>query len=76
MISKVSECQRCYSKEICVLSAISLESDIKLKSPAGQFNAFYEIENKTSNEIKAYFKKFVECITLEQSEERQSMLKP
>jgi hypothetical protein len=51
------------------LSAISLEAGIERKAPAGQFRAFEEIESRTSKEVKEYFKKYLECIQLEQSED-------
>jgi hypothetical protein len=37
MISRVSECKGCFSKEVCSLAAISLEGDIPRKPPTGQF---------------------------------------
>lgn len=40
MISRVSECKGCFSKEVCSLAAISLEADKPLKAPTGQFQAF------------------------------------
>ena len=35
MITRVSECKMCFSKEVCTLAAISLESDIPRKAPVG-----------------------------------------
>jgi len=74
MISRVQECKGCFSKEVCTLAAISIEADIPRKAPIGQFPAFQEISARATEKIKAYFKKFIECINLEQSAEmdRQS----
>ena len=74
MISRVSECKMCFSKEVCTLAAISIEADIPRKAPVGNFPAFQEIANRSTPQIKSYFKKFIECINLEQSAEidRQS----
>jgi len=70
MIARVSECKTCYSKEVCSMAALSLETDIERKAPVGQFNAFIDIDKKATVEVKAYFKKFIECINLEQSAEQ------
>ena len=40
MISRVSECKMCFSKEVCTLAAISIEADIPRKAPVGNFPAF------------------------------------
>ena len=74
MISRVSECKMCFSKEVCSLAAISIEADVPRKAPIGNFPAFQEIQQRATREIKSYFKKFIECINLEQSAEmdRQS----
>jgi len=74
MISRVSECKQCFSKEICSLAAISLEEKVERKEPVGQFKVFAEIQQKATAKVKEYFKKFIECISLEQSSEidRQS----
>jgi len=74
MISRVQECKGCFSKEVCTLAAISIEADIPRKDPVGKFPAFQEINQRATKEIKSYFKKFIECINLEQSAEmdRQS----
>lgn len=74
MISRVQECKMCFSKEVCTLAAISIEADIPRKAPVGNFPAFQEIAQRATREIKNYFKKFIECINLEQSAEmdRQS----
>ena len=69
MISRVQECKGCFSKEVCTLAAISIESDIPRKAPVGHFPAFMEIAQRATKEIKNYFKKFIECINLEQSAE-------
>lgn len=69
MISRVSECKMCFSKEVCTLAAISIEADIPRKAPVGNFPAFQEIANRATPQIKSYFKKFIECINLEQSAE-------
>ena len=37
MISKLQECKYCYTKDACVMSAISLEADIPREAPVGQF---------------------------------------
>ena len=37
MISRISECKMCYSKEICSLAAISLEAEVPRPAPTGQF---------------------------------------
>jgi hypothetical protein len=52
------------------MAALSLETDIERKAPVGQFNAFIDIDKKATVEVKAYFKKFIECINLEQSAEQ------
>lgn len=70
MISRVQECKGCFSKEVCTLAAISLEADIPRKAAVGNFPAFLEIESRATPEIKAYFKKYIECINLEQSAEQ------
>jgi len=44
MISRVSECKGCFSKEICSLAAISLEERVERKAPVGQFETFKEIQ--------------------------------
>ena len=74
MIRDVYQCKMCFSKEVCTLAAISIEADIPRKAPVGQFPAFQEIQQRATVEIKSYFKKFIECINLEQSAEmdRQS----
>ena len=51
------------------MAAISIESDIPRKAPVGHFPAFMEIAQRATKEIKNYFKKFIECINLEQSAE-------
>ena len=70
MIARVSECKQCFSKEICSLAAISLEADVPRKPPIGQFQTFIDIQNKATAKVKEYFKKFVECINLEQAAEK------
>lgn len=40
MISRVSECKMCFSKEVCSLASISLEADVPRKPPTGQFQTF------------------------------------
>lgn len=74
MISRVSECKGCFSKEVCSLAAISLEADIPRKPPTGQFQGFQDIQQKATPQIRQYFKRYIECINLEQSAEldRQS----
>jgi hypothetical protein len=69
MISKISECRGCFSKEACTLVAISIEENIPRPPPVGQFPVFNEISSQADETIRAYFKKFIECITLEQSVE-------
>ena len=49
--------------------AISLESEQERKYPAGQFQTFTDIQQSTSQEVKDYFKTFMECIHLEQGAE-------
>lgn len=51
------------------MAAISLESSKKRKAPVATFPAFEEISNRTSSLIRQYFKKFIECINLEQTAE-------
>ena len=70
MIARIQECKQCYSKEVCSIAAISLEPDIPRVAPVGQFSAFNDIEKKATTEVKSYFKKFIECINLEQSAEQ------
>ena len=65
MINKTSECKNCYANKICSLAALSIEEKIERRPGAGQFPVFQEMQEKLSQEIKAYFKKFVECISLE-----------
>ena len=60
----------CFSKEICSLAAISLEADVVRTAPTGQFQVFQEIQQKATPKVKEYFKKFIECINLEQSAEK------
>ena len=69
MIKKIEECNFCFSKEVCSLAALSLEADIHRKAPAGHFDEFQIVEQKATPQIKAYFKRFVECINLEQTAE-------
>jgi len=40
MYNRVSECTRCYSKEVCSLLAISVEEDIPRDPLAGKFKEF------------------------------------
>jgi hypothetical protein len=35
MVSRVSECKFCFSKEVCSLCAISIEENVERKPPAG-----------------------------------------
>jgi hypothetical protein len=74
MISRVSECKMCFSKEVCTLAAISLEADVPRKAPTGQFQTFQDISNSATTQVKSYFKRYIECINLEQGAEmdRQS----
>lgn len=65
MSNRISDCKSCFSQEICSLSAIALEYDVERNENAGQFQKFQEINQTATIEIKQYFKKFIECITLE-----------
>ncbi len=65
MINKVSECKNCFANKICSLAALSIEENIPRRQGAGQFPVFLDFQEKLTPEIKAYFKKFVECISLE-----------
>jgi hypothetical protein len=56
MVTNRKECEYCFAKSYCLLSASSLESDSSLPSS-------YQVKP----EVQHYFKKFYECIALEQS---------
>lgn len=70
MITRTSECKGCFSKEVCSLAALSLEDSASRKPPMGEFPAFLEMQKKITVETKEYFKKFIECINIEQSAEQ------
>jgi hypothetical protein len=65
MIAQTSQCERCFSKTLCSQVAISLEEGITKKPNAGNFKEFKSIEEKSTPEIKKYFKKYIDCINLE-----------
>ena len=69
MSKKKNTCERCFSKEVCSIAALSLESESKRHPDAAKFEIFKEISEKATLQIRRYFKKFVECINLEQSAE-------
>ena len=69
MSKKKNTCERCFSKEVCSIAALSLESESKRHPDSAKFEMFKEISEKATLQIRRYFKKFVECINLEQSAE-------
>jgi len=71
MITRPSECQGCFSKEVCSLSALSIEDSSRRDPKAGQFDVFKDMEANVKPEVRAYFKKWFECINLEQTAEQE-----
>ena len=69
MIKRPSECKGCFNKEVCSLSAISLEENVERDPLMGQFPTFQDMLSKVTQEVKEYFKKYIECINLEQNAE-------
>ena len=54
------ECQNCFVKGVCNMSFQALESDQKPTEFAKDF------PNQATDTVKEYFRRFVECVTLEQ----------
>jgi hypothetical protein len=75
MITRTSECKYCFQKTICSLAALSLEDEHPLahkrSGQQGNFPAFLEMQATLTQDIKMYFKKFIECINLEQNAENE-----
>lgn len=61
----------CYSKEICSLSAISLENDLNRQNT---FEVFEDVKQMTTEASRNYFKKFIECTNLEQASEKNRQI--
>jgi hypothetical protein len=75
LITRTSECKFCFQRNVCSLTALSIE-DVhpqgpRRKGPQGQFPAFLEMQASLTEEVKAYFKRYVECINLEQNAETE-----
>ena len=75
LITRTSECKFCFQRNVCSLAALSIE-DVhpqgpRRKGPQGQFPAFLEMQASLIEEVKAYFKRYVECINLEQNAETE-----
>ena len=70
MISNIDDCKYCFQKDICALSNLAFEADQEKQGAQGQFQGYLEIEQKIKYPIRKYFKRFVECITLEENSEK------
>ena len=70
MITRPYECNKCYSQGVCSLAALSIEENIPRKYPMGEFPTFKDMQATLTPEVKSYFKKFTECINIEQATEQ------
>jgi len=79
MITRTSECKNCYQRKVCSIAALAIEDRNPLipsrKKEAGNFPTFMDMQERLPEEVKAYFRQFIECINLEQNAENDKTIK-
>ena len=79
MITRTSECMNCYQRKVCSIAALAIEEGNPLipprKKDAGNFPTFLDMQERLPEEVKGYFRQFIECINLEQNAENDKSQK-